>query len=245
MGDSRQRLAAIDWMRGWVMVLMTVDHASMMFNAGRVANDSVAAHPPGAVLPTDQFLLRWVTHLCAPTFVFLAGTGLALSAARREAGAAPQRAFDRDMAIRGLIIMAYDLLLFSNLAPFRLFQVMYAIGLGMLCMIPLRRLSDRWLLGLALGWFAVGEALTSLVWRGSPTSPLIWALTLSRHVDDEVHAIYPLVPWLSMMMVGWVFGRHLVRRQQRAAGPPLGLLLASGSASKTNPVAVSWTPVSS
>ena len=78
-----QRLAAIDWMRGFVMVLMTLDHASVMFNGGRVALDSVwpidpfgrGGWVPGTSLPADQFFTRWVTHLCAPTFVLLAGVG--------------------------------------------------------------------------------------------------------------------------------------------------------------------------
>ena len=78
------RVRALDWLRGFVMILMTWDHASMFFNAERVATDSPAMAQAGAVYSTTQFLLRWITHLCAPSFVFLAGTGLALSYARRR-----------------------------------------------------------------------------------------------------------------------------------------------------------------
>jgi uncharacterized membrane protein len=76
----RTRLPAVDAMRGIVMVLMTLDHASHAFNAGRYAADSATWYQPGAEIPAAQFLTRWVTHLCAPTFLFLAGFVLALSA---------------------------------------------------------------------------------------------------------------------------------------------------------------------
>ena len=62
------RLAAIDWMRGLVMVLMAIDHASLAFNGGRLSSDSWYAHEAGSVLPAAQFFTRWITHLCSPTF---------------------------------------------------------------------------------------------------------------------------------------------------------------------------------
>ena len=83
-GKASRRLAYIDWMRGLVMILMTVDHASDAFNSGRLMTDTVAAYH-GQFLPAAQFLTRWITHLCAPTFVFLAGASLALSVAKRSA----------------------------------------------------------------------------------------------------------------------------------------------------------------
>ena len=73
------RLPAIDAMRGIVMVLMAMDHASHVFNAGRYVRDSFIWYRAGSEIPAAQFLTRWVTHLCAPTFLFLAGLVLALS----------------------------------------------------------------------------------------------------------------------------------------------------------------------
>ena len=84
--DSRvsRRVASIDWMRGFVMVLMTVDHASMAFDAHHLDNDSALyANASTMALPAAEFFTRWMTHLCAPTFVFLMGTSLALSVERR------------------------------------------------------------------------------------------------------------------------------------------------------------------
>jgi uncharacterized membrane protein len=227
---SNPRVAAIDWLRGLVMVLMLIDHASLMFNEGRVAQDTAALYVPGSALPVTQFFTRWITHLCAPTFLFLAGTALALSAERRRQAGASMRKFDRDMAIRGALIVLLDVVWMSSLAPFRLFQVLYAIGASMLLMIPLRRLPDRWLVIAAIGWFVGGEALTSLVWQGQSDGPVAWALTVAFLDTPTLKIPYPVIPWLAMMMLGWAFGNHLVRRAERGAPPPLRLLVLSGLA---------------
>ena len=102
------RLPAIDAMRGIVMVLMAMDHASHVFNAGRYARDSSIWYPPGSEIPAAQFLTRWVTHLCAPTFLFLAGFVLALSVAKRQARGDPERTIDGDMIKRGIFILLLD-----------------------------------------------------------------------------------------------------------------------------------------
>ena len=57
------------------MVLMTLDHASAAFNAGRLMADGAATFHPDMVFDPLQFVIRWVTHLCAPTFVPAAALG--------------------------------------------------------------------------------------------------------------------------------------------------------------------------
>src|SRR5277367_1291335 len=100
-GVSR-RVASIDWMRGFVMVLMTIDHASMAFDAHHLDNDSALfANASKMALPAAEFFTRWITHLCAPTFVFLMGTSLALSAERRVVKGVDAWEIDKSMLIRG------------------------------------------------------------------------------------------------------------------------------------------------
>ena len=206
-------------MRGIVMVLMVVDHASMAFNGGRIASDSAGSYIAGAALPLDQFLTRWVTHLCAPTFLFLAGTALALSTQRRIARGDDPRSIDRHMATRGVIIALLDPTLISLINQRWTFQVLFAIGVAMVLMVPLRRLSTPLLLVVGLGWLAGGELLTGLVWdpwvaRATPTV----ALTVAMYDSADLRIIYPLVPWLAMMLVGWAFGRYLARQREREDG---------------------------
>src|SRR5688500_3360799 len=104
-----RRLLALDQLRGLVMVIMTIDHASEWLNEGRFVTDASWFWKPGSPIPGDQFLLRWVTHLCAPTFVFLAGVGIALSTQKRRAQGDSEAAIDRTLLLRGLLIIALEL----------------------------------------------------------------------------------------------------------------------------------------
>jgi uncharacterized membrane protein len=73
------RIATVDWMRGLVMVLMVVDHVSMAFDVTHISQDS-AMFPDAATmaLPAGPFFKRWITAICAPAFVFLAGTAVGI-----------------------------------------------------------------------------------------------------------------------------------------------------------------------
>lgn len=222
---AAERLAAVDWMRGFVMVLMTVDHSSVFYNKGRVAEDSAGMWHAGSALPLDQFLTRWITHLCAPTFLFLAGVSIALSTARRRARGEPESVSDRDLLIRGALIAGLDLTYLSLLAGVHLMQVLYAIGTSMIAMIGVRRLPDRAILALALGWFAFGELLTGLVWKPPAPSSLPAALTVAQSLGKETVIIYPFVPWLCMMALGFVFGRQVLLVPERSANAARILVL--------------------
>ena len=122
------RIAAIDWLRGIVMILMALDHASAFFNQGRVANDSIVTHEAGSSFVVEQFFTRWITHLSAPTFVFLTGTAMALSIMQRREKGMHSKAIDRDLLIRGAFIALLDIVVFSFMGGKLYLQVLYAIG---------------------------------------------------------------------------------------------------------------------
>ena len=206
------RIATIDWMRGFVMVLMVIDHASMAFDGSHIAHDSAFFPDAGTMaLPAAEFFTRWITHLCAPTFVFLAGTSLALSIERRVAKGLPAWDIDKNILIRGALIAVLDLTVIS-LGSGRLgFGVLYAIGVSMMCMALLRRLPSWALCAAALGWIVLGELVVAAVWDPPGSSSTLAALTVAYYRSDSLIIIYPFVPWLAMMMLGWVFGRHLIR----------------------------------
>ena len=229
----KKRLPAIDWMRGIVMILMATDHASGAYNSGRLVTDSALMYAAGMPLPPLQFFHRWLSHLCAPTFLFLAGTALALSIENKVGRGAGGGSIDRDMLVRGLIILSVDLF-FINQFWFPgaiLLQVMYAIGVAMILMIPLRRLPSPVLLATGVAilfvaeWFLPG----GLVVPNEPGSVLA-ALSLGAGmfdtnleafgpwaalgIPDVFVAGYPVLPWLAMMVFGWVFGRWLLARRE-------------------------------
>jgi uncharacterized membrane protein len=206
------RLLALDALRGLVMIVMTLDHASAVFNAGRLMNDGAALHQAGTPLPAAQFLTRWVTHLCAPTFVFLAGAALALSVERRRAQGEPEGRLDCFILTRGLLLVALEPLWMSPVfVPGSvLLQVLWAIGAGLVAMVVLRRLPTPALVAGALLLLVGGEALAGLALlagAGEPTLPAALLVTGGRF--GRLIVAYPLLPWLAMMMLGWAFGRWL------------------------------------
>jgi len=210
------RLPAIDAMRGIVMVFMAMDHASHAFNAGRYAADSVLWYPPGAEIPTAQFLTRWVTHLCAPTFLFLAGFMLALSVAKRLSRGDGQRTIDKDIFIRGIFILLLDPLWMSiGFGGNITFQVLYAIGASLCCMVLLRRFGMVKLLIIGFGLVFFGEALVKLaLWAGGgqKPGPLGILLVTGLQKVKAVYVLYPMLPWLAYMILGWVCGKVMLRK---------------------------------
>jgi uncharacterized membrane protein len=216
------RVSAIDVLRGFVMVLMSIDHASEVFNRGRLFTDAVWVYTPGTPLPAAQFFTRWMTHLCAPTFVALAGTALAISAERRRARGETASSIDRHIFLRGALLIGFEVVWMSfamrEKVGLFLLQVLYAIGGSLICMALLRRLGDRALLALGLALALGTELLVGLAAATGVLETLPVALTVSGgfFFGGRLIVAYPVLPWLGVMCVGWAFGRRLVA--WRAAG---------------------------
>jgi uncharacterized membrane protein len=205
---SESRLAAIDAMRGIVILLMAFDHASAIFNAGRHVSDAAAFYRPGAVIPPAQFLVRWMTHLCAPAFLFLAGWALSLSVARQQAGGGEERHIDLFILKRGIFILMLDPLWMSiGFGHGMVFQVLYAIGGSLCCMVLVRRLDVRVALGVGLVIIVFSEALAGGWDRRPPIGLLAAFLVTGGRVGSEAYVLYPLLPWLGFMVLGWGIGR--------------------------------------
>jgi uncharacterized membrane protein len=109
-------------------------------------------------------------------------------------------------------------------------QVLYAIGMAMVCMAGLRRLSSRALLAGALAIQLFGE-LTAQYHPAAEPLHSLWAFVfVGGPAFGPVRCSYPLAPWLSIMMFGWVLGRWLVHTRDRStrirtlAGLGVGLL---------------------
>lgn len=237
-----ERLVAIDWMRGFVMVLMAIDHGSAVMNGGRLAHDSVwdltrmGVHPPGGALDAAQFFTRWITHLCAPTFLFLSGTSLALSTAKRERAGESPASVDRHLVVRGLVLLGLEvawmsLVMSAGMGHYAaILQVLWAIGLSLIGMAFLRHLRDGPLVALALGWFVLGEAATFAL--APPPGGGALAPLFAPQTWPYVAVLYPVTPWLAMMMLGWAFGSQLVTRRRTGAGAsPAALCALWGAAS--------------
>lgn len=213
MDKSAQRIAAIDWLRGIVMILMALDHTSWFFNTNRIFPDSVLLYETGNLFATDQFLTRWITHICAPTFVFLAGTSIAISNIQRREQGISNSVIDRELLLRGAFIALLDLCVFSLASEKFILQVLYAIGISMMLMVPLQRLGARVVFFLAILILAGSELLLMALWQPGGEVPLWLALTFAPVFGETYTVLYPALPWLAIMMLGWVFGERLMSRQ--------------------------------
>ncbi|HKX52342.1 MAG TPA: heparan-alpha-glucosaminide N-acetyltransferase domain-containing protein [Nitrosospira sp.] len=198
-------IASVDLMRGLVMVLMALDHVRGFFTD--------ADFSPTDLSRTNSalFFTRWVTHLCAPAFVFLAGASAFLSTTRglnRSQLAA--RLFIRGLWLVLLEITVVRFAFFFNLdySEMRL-QVIWALGWSMVVLsalvyLPLWAIAGFGLImifshnlldGLRLEDFQAANG--SLEWQG-------WLLAV-LHVP-HLTVVYPLIPWIGVMAAGYAFG---------------------------------------
>ena len=213
---SSRRSAAIDWMRGLVMIVMTLDHASHAWNAGRLVTDGVTLYVPGQPLPSAQFWARFITHLCLPMFMFLSGVSLCISTESRVARGESPRQIDRHLLGRGALLIVLDWLWMSWVWSPReglMLGVLSAIGLSIWAMTALRRLSSRALLVIAALWLLGSELLCGLLYsiEGPISRFAVGFLCTGRHFHDvHIMVTEPMVPWFPLMLFGWLCQRHIL-----------------------------------
>ncbi len=232
LGESlrgRARLDSVDFVRGVVMVVMALDHVRDFFHAYAKTLDPLDP----ARTWTALFFTRWVTHFCAPTFVFLAGAGAFLSTRRGRT----KGELSRFLLTRGLWLVVLELTLvrfgwFFNLDYHFLFlQVIWVIGWGMVVLAGLVYLPVRAVAAFGLSLIFLHNLLDRF--RSADFGALRWLWVL-LHETNVVFprpgyvllVAYPLVPWVGVMAAGYAFGSLLTSeggRRRRA-------LLATGGA---------------
>jgi uncharacterized membrane protein len=207
------RIESIDVLRGLLMVLMALDHTRDFFSGAAVdPTDPIHSWPA-------LFATRWITHLCAPGFILLAGTSVYLQRQRKSAAT-----LTRFLLTRGLWLIFLEITVVSLGWSFNIglpiFQVIWVIGA---CMIVLAGL--QWLPLPAVGLFA------AIVIFGSDLLDHIHAVTFGHWADAwrifhergalTVHghpvAIfgYPLLPWVGVIALGYCFGAVVTQTPER------------------------------
>ena len=96
-----------------------------------------------------------------------------------------------------------------------IFQVLYAIGMSLVCMAWLRKLSSRTLLALAVAIQVFGEFSGRVQFTSQPLHAIWQFLFVGGPVFRPGIVAYPLIPWLSIMMAGWVLGRWILATRER------------------------------
>jgi len=207
------RLDSLDLLRGVVMALMALDHARDFF--------WLSPFEPTELAHTNAltFTTRWVTHLCAPVFVFLAGTGAWLS---QERGTT-RIALARFLVTRGLWLIVLELTIvkfawegYSFDPHFFRLQVIWVLGVSMIALAGMVFLPLRLIVVLSATMIVGHNALDALTpgFLGS-----LGLLLRALHVSFALGAppgkgwgiviIYPLIPWIGVMALGYVVGSLL------------------------------------
>lgn len=211
--DARSyRLTSIDMLRGLVIIIMALDHTRDFFLQG-VVQDPMTQ--PDVSL--SLYLTRWVTHFCAPVFVFLAGTSAGLMAARKS-----PRELGAFLAKRGLWLVVVEVTLISTAYTFSPFdgvpqmggatlfalQVIWAIGASMLVLAGMQFLGVR-ACAVIGALILLGHNGLDGVWpvgARDGTDPLWYSLFGQSATGVGpllLFFAYPLVPWVGVMLFGY------------------------------------------
>ena len=243
------RLPSLDTLRGLIMALMALDHASAF-----IAHRHSSEFWSGDITRYDSalpFLVRFVTHLCAPGFFFLMGCGMALlSASRREQGWSHGRIAGFYLK-RGLLLVGINqfienpawLLGFAfrisggsgapeampggGFGPFLVTGVLTGLGLSLAVGGCLLRFGTRVWAAIAVAALLATEFLIPPPEQARTLFHPLWRLLLVPGHTNVLLVLYPLIPWFALAALGVVFGRWIRRDSDAAlrAAPWIGLAL--------------------
>jgi uncharacterized membrane protein len=211
------RLDSLDQLRGLVIVLMALDHVRDFFHAAVYRGENPLDVDHTSVV---LYLTRWATHLCAPTFMFLAGVGAYWRGHRPGAASArpATAALSWFLVTRGLWLIVLELTWIQTLGWCMAFepgrfnlQVMWALGASMVLLGGLVWLAHRWVAAIGLAIVALHNATDG--WTAASPDALgpVWHVLHARGPLEEllplhVNISYPLLPWLGVMALGYAFG---------------------------------------
>ena len=198
------RLEVVDLARGLVIILMALDHVRHLFHAGAyLGSPTDPASTTAAVFAT-----RWVTHLCAPVFLLLAG----VSAELRLTASGDKPALSRFLASRGVWLIVLEVAVVNFAVNFNwdglALQVIWALGVAMIALAALVWLPRAAVLTLAVAVIASHNLLDPLTPANFGVLAPLWVLL---HEGGPLPGapffiLYPVGPWVAVMALGFAIG---------------------------------------
>jgi uncharacterized membrane protein len=226
------RLDSIDLLRGLVMILMALDHVRDFFSDRLFldATDLTTTTPA-------NFLTRWVTHYCAPTFIFLAGTAAFLSRSRGKS----TPALSWFLLTRGIWLAFFEVVVnrFMWMFNYDLHHhgagVFWAIGWSMVALSVLVYLPTRVVTVFGVSMIALHNLLDGLTPAAVRLPGWLWTILHSPGEATVVEGYtfgtgYCLIPWIGVMAAGYGFGTVMLldRATRRRQVFRLGMALTLG-----------------
>jgi uncharacterized membrane protein len=194
-----ERINSIDLLRGIIMVVMALDHTRDFFH------ESTFVFDPTDVSKTDPalFFTRWITHFCAPAFAFLSGISINMNLRKRG-----KPELVKYLLTRGLWLVFLDFVVlrfaffFNFYYDMTFFSILWMLGWCMVLMAGVIFLPYRAILAISVLIIVGHDALSGLQ-LGS-----LWVILMGRgFIPPAFISTYPIIPWLAIMMFGFVVGR--------------------------------------
>jgi len=206
----KQRIQSIDILRGAIMLIMAIDHSRDFFYFSGPGTNPTDMTTTTAIL----FFTRWITHFCAPVFVFLTGTSAYIAGTRRT-----KNELTGLLVKRGLWLIVVEVVLIPlaiTADPFYnvlILQVLWAIGLSMVILGLLSRLPLKYVAIIGAIIFFGHDIVDGLKLPQTGAWFDIDSLFLTAFGTviplDRTHVIfdlYAVLPWTGMMLLGYAFG---------------------------------------
>ena len=205
---KRKRIESIDLLRGVVMIIMALDHVRDYFHKEAFLYDPADLSQTHVLL----FFTRFITHYCAPVFVFLAGLSAYLYGLKKTKKQLASFLFTRGlwMIFTEIFIMTIGRT-FNPSLNFINLQVIWAIGISMIAMSGLIFLKRNVILAIGLVFIAMHNLLDNVHVGGNGIGAFVWAV-LHEPRDFQfshytVSVFYPVIPWIGIMATGFYFGK--------------------------------------
>ncbi len=205
---KRQRIESIDVLRGIVMIIMALDHVRDYFHY------DAFLYSPTDLTKTDSFLFftRFITHYCAPVFVFLAGISASIYGGKRS-----RRELSFYLLTRGLWLVFAELFIitlgwtFNPTYPLFNLQVIWAIGISMIILSAIIYMNRLYIIITAVLLIAAHNLLDNVHVPGNGIAKFIWSF-LHEPADFAIGRFaifvrYPVLPWIGIMALGYYFGK--------------------------------------
>jgi uncharacterized membrane protein len=207
LSTKTNRITSIDLLRGIVMIIMAIDHVRDYFHADSFLFDPTDLSQTNPMI----FLTRWITHFCAPVFVFLSGTSAYLIGQRKS-----KKELSWFLITRGLwlILLEFTLINFAWFFDVQFknldLTVIWALGGSMIVLAALIYLPLRIIFALSLLIIIGHNALDNVQVSGNNFTSTIWNLL---HISSSVQVFslsffvaYPLLSWIGVMGLGYCAG---------------------------------------
>ncbi len=205
---TKQRILSIDVLRGLIMIIMALDHTRDFFS-------NVYFDPLDLTKTSPQlFLTRWITHFCAPVFVFLAGTSAFLSFSSGKT----KKEASLFLLTRGLWLIFAEIAIinlawsFDPTYTFVGVQVIWAIGWSMVFLAGFIFLKPIYVGIIGLIMIFGHNALDGIKAESFGSYKILWMFLHEQNFINYANntrffgVMYPIIPWVGVMAAGFAFG---------------------------------------